>query len=99
MILLFMMGFPMIGCVIGFAIIYKTNGSGFFMGSAFRPQGLFRPAYRQEKTVERSFVHEPPGFCSSCGGNITTEDVEWVGPLSVKCPYCGATLPTTKREV
>jgi uncharacterized Zn-finger protein len=25
--------------------------------------------------------------------------VEWVGPLSIKCPYCGATLNTAKREV
>ncbi len=99
MILFFLMGIPMIGCLIGFAIIYKTNGSRGLIGSAFRPVGLFRPAYSQERTVEKNFVHEPPTFCSSCGGNITAEDVEWVGPLSVKCPYCGATLPTTKREI
>ncbi|MHA1908726.1 MAG: hypothetical protein ACW98Y_15610 [Candidatus Thorarchaeota archaeon] len=99
MILFFMMGFPIIGCIIGFAIIYKTNGSRGFMGFNFRGPGFFGASYKQERTVERNFVHGPPAFCSSCGGTITTEDVEWVGPLSVKCPYCGATLPTTKREI
>ena len=93
-ILFYMMGIPMIGALIGVTIILKTNGTRGFMGPIFRSAG-----YRSERTVERNFVHEPPAFCAGCGGNITSEDVEWVGPLSVKCPYCGATLPTTKREI
>jgi len=98
-ILFFMMVVPMIGFFVGFAIIIKTNpGSGFagglFGGSFFRHRyGL------ATQTVEKNYIHEPPAFCSSYGGSITSENIEWVGPLSVKCPYCAATLPTSKREI
>ncbi|MFW9908008.1 MAG: hypothetical protein ACFFEF_05490 [Candidatus Thorarchaeota archaeon] len=93
-ILFFMMGIPMIGAIIGIAIIIKTNGAFGIM----RPF-LSQARYGTGRTAERSYVHEPPSFCSSCGGSISAENIEWVGPLSVKCPYCGATLPTAKREV
>jgi len=48
---------------------------------------------------EKSYVHEVPDVCPNCGGDISSETVDWVGPLSAKCPYCGATLKTEKREI
>ncbi|MDF1540876.1 MAG: hypothetical protein P1Q69_18405 [Candidatus Thorarchaeota archaeon] len=99
MILFFMMGIPMIGFLLGAAIIIKSNPRSTFT-RGFMGGGLFAPRYeRGGQTVERNFIHEPPAFCSGCGGSITSEDIEWVGPLSVKCPYCGVTLPTSKREI
>jgi hypothetical protein len=52
-----------------------------------------------EAPREKSFIHEPPRFCKECGASLSSEEIEWVGPLSVKCPYCGATHATEKREV
>ena len=99
MILFFMMVIPMIGFLIGAAIIIKSSPSRSF-ATGFMGGGLFSPRFAEGgHSKERNFIHEPPSFCSSCGASISTEDVEWVGPLSVKCPYCGATLPTAKREI
>ncbi len=67
-----------------------TPGFGFF--GAMAQRNLDAPK-------EKSFVHEPPRFCTDCGASLSSEEIEWVGPLSVKCPYCGATHATEKREV
>ena len=85
---------PMGSFLVGAAImIYSMKGTG--QGSGFF-SGLDR---RVDRPKETSYVHEPPAYCSSCGGHISAETIEWVGPLTVKCPYCGATHPTVKRVV
>jgi len=90
-ILFYILVIPGIGCAIGIPLIVRSG-----MRGATTLQTRTRPPVTP---VERSFVHVPPSFCSSCGGSINSEHVDWVGPLSVKCPYCGATLATEKREV
>jgi hypothetical protein len=96
-ILFYVMVIPMMSALIGVGImIYGMKDS-----MPMRGFGLFgmmgaRPA---EAPKEKSFIHEPPRFCSECGATMSSEEIEWVGPLSVKCPYCGATHATEKREV
>jgi predicted RNA-binding Zn-ribbon protein involved in translation (DUF1610 family) len=90
-ILFYILVIPGIGCAIGIPILIRST-----MRGTATLQSRMRV---QTSTVERSFVHVPPPFCSSCGGKINSEHVDWVGPLSVKCPYCGATLATEKREI
>ncbi|MFO7836794.1 MAG: hypothetical protein R6V83_09070, partial [Candidatus Thorarchaeota archaeon] len=36
-----------------------------------------------------------PERCPSCGASLSPETVDWVGPLEVKCSYCGATVKAT----
>ncbi|MHA1864370.1 MAG: hypothetical protein ACTSWA_11425 [Candidatus Thorarchaeota archaeon] len=36
-----------------------------------------------------------PLKCPSCGGEVSHEGVDWVGPLEAKCGYCGSTLRAT----
>ena len=36
-----------------------------------------------------------PLKCPSCGGEVSHEEVDWVGPLEAKCGYCGSTLRAT----
>jgi hypothetical protein len=96
-ILLYMMVVPMISFLVGAGIIIY----GMKDSLPTRRIGLFgmMGTSSAEAPKEKSFIHEPPRFCSDCGATLSSEDIEWVGPLSVKCPYCGATHATEKREV
>lgn len=96
MILFYVLVIPMISFLVGAGIIVygmkdsiKTSRLGLF-GSI---------STRRAESRERSYIHEPPSFCKGCGASLNAESIEWVGPLSVKCPYCGATHATVKREV
>ena len=96
-ILFYVMVVPMLSFCIGAGIMMygmkdslPTRGFGIF--GAMAPRNLDAPK-------EKSYVHEPPRFCTDCGASLSSEEIEWVGPLSVKCPYCGATHATEKREV
>jgi len=91
-ILFFMMVVPMIGFFLGFVVIYKTNKN------VFPTYGMFRPV-RQAGSSEASYVHETPEKCPNCKGILSAENVEWVGPLTAKCPYCGSSVKTEKRRV
>jgi len=97
-ILLYMMLIPMVSFCIGAGIIVYGNKDAMPLGrSGF---GLFGAMARMDESPkERSFIHEPPSFCKDCGASLSSEEIEWVGPLSVKCPYCGATHRTEKREI
>jgi hypothetical protein len=96
-ILFYVMVVPMMSFLIGAGIIFY--GMKDSIGS--RGFGLFGMMGSRVPTTpkEKSFIHEPPRFCSECGATLSSEEIEWVGPLSVKCPYCGATHATEKREV
>jgi hypothetical protein len=92
-ILLLMLGVPMIGFLLGVIVIFKYGRVG--------PSHVF-PVFvprSQRVTPEKSFIHEPPRTCPNCKASLSMERAEWVGPLTLKCPYCGATVNTVKREV
>ncbi|NHI90345.1 MAG: hypothetical protein EAX87_12535 [Candidatus Thorarchaeota archaeon] len=96
-ILFYVLVVPMVSFLVGAGIMLygmrdslSTGGFGMF--------GMMRAA-ASEAPKEKSYVYEPPRFCTECGASISSEQIEWVGPLSVKCPYCGATLATEKREI
>lgn len=97
-ILFRMMLIPFTSFIIGaFVIIYATGG----LAKARRRSSLFGMGMfdTEERPREKSYIHEPPDVCPNCKAAISNEDVEWVGPLSARCPYCGATLKTQKREI
>lgn len=37
-----------------------------------------------------------PAVCPSCNAPIHGEEVQWTGPESASCPYCGSNLPMNK---
>ncbi|MFX1484540.1 MAG: hypothetical protein ACFFCP_15280 [Promethearchaeota archaeon] len=97
-ILFYILVIPMITALIGIGIIMYGIRDEIEMGGGF---GLFRtvqPRASQE-TREKTYIYEPPRFCKDCGASLSAENIEWAGPLTIKCPYCGATHPTEKREV
>ena len=97
LILFYVMVIPMLSFCIGAGIIVYANKDQMPMGRS----GLFggMMARNLDAPKERSYIYEPPRFCIDCGASLSSEDIEWVGPLSIKCPYCGATHATEKREV
>lgn len=44
-------------------------------------------------------VYQVPSRCPACGAAISNEDVDWVGPLQAKCPYCNAIFDAVKRRL
>lgn len=95
MILFYMMGIPMIGILIGLPLILKGVGTGRV--TSFNIFGAM--ASQASEREESSYVYEPPSFCSECGASLSMDSVEWAGPLTVRCPYCGNTMKTEKRKV
>ena len=94
MILFYALGIPMIGIIIAMPLILKGIGS-----EGGSPFGLFGIQRVRSTPEEASYIHEPPHFCSECGASLSMENVEWAGPLTVRCPYCGNTMKTEKRKI
>ncbi|NHI83944.1 MAG: hypothetical protein EAX81_06555 [Candidatus Thorarchaeota archaeon] len=54
---------------------------------------------RRSYSPRRKVVFQVPPMCPSCGAPLSTESVEWVGPLECQCPYCFATVEAEEREL
>ncbi len=40
-----------------------------------------------------------PQKCFNCGASIHTEKVNWTGPDSIECPYCGQALTVNFEKI
>ena len=54
------------------------------------------PEFSEQKKSGKS-IYQIPSVCPSCGAAISNEEVDWVGPLKAKCPYCNATIDAEER--
>jgi hypothetical protein len=95
-ILFYVLVIPMISALIGIGVILYGVRSSLGKVGTF---GLAAGPRYSSASKEKSYVYEPPRFCTDCGAALTSEGIEWVGPLTIKCPYCGATHATEKREI
>lgn len=67
----------------------------FIRGEEPEPSGI-----GVERIIEREVLltRRIPPICHKCGADVNPEEVDWVGPDTVRCPHCGASLVvTTKR--
>jgi hypothetical protein len=103
-ILFYVLVIPMISALVGIGVILYGNRHNIRRATRINraiwsgtPINIQTPTFSQQK--ERTFVHQPPRFCPDCGAVMNAEEIDWVGPLTVKCSYCGATVATEKREV
>ena len=48
--------------------------------------------------VDRRIIYQVPKKCPECGGSLSNEEVDWVGPLQAKCPYCRTTIEAQPAE-
>ncbi len=100
LILFYSLGLPMLGFLIAIPVLCTGVRSG--IGAASVRTVPFRyspPATQSQPVAEASYVYEPPTVCPDCGGKLTSSNIEWVGPLTVKCPYCGSSVEAVKRRV
>jgi hypothetical protein len=100
LILFYSLGLPMIGILIAIPVMC----TGVRRGIGAAPVGTVPlryspPATQGQPVAEASYVYEPPTICPDCGGKLTSSNIDWVGPLTVKCPYCGSSVPAVKRRV
>lgn len=42
---------------------------------------------------------ELPEKCPHCSAPLKDKEVDWVGPHTVECPYCGGVVKLTLRKV
>lgn len=91
-ILFFILVVPIIGCFIGLAVIMKSTKWNIMSGGPFR---TLQPA----RSSEATYIEELPTICPNCKASIATDSIEWVGPLTAKCPYCGSAIRTEKRQI
>jgi hypothetical protein len=73
------------------AISRRRDDMYTYSGDAFST-----PVTTHSRDRERE-LYQVPSRCPSCGASISTEDVDWVGPLQARCPYCGDTMDAEKR--
>ena len=48
--------------------------------------------------VDRRIIYQVPNKCPECGGSLSNEEVDWVGPLQAKCPFCRTTVEAQPKE-
>ena len=81
-----------------FAVLVVINGlqkNRARRSQSAYPTGTARPAV---VTVDRRVVYQLPRRCPECGGSLSNEEADWVGPLQAKCPYCHATVEAVPAE-
>ena len=84
------------------SVLYAAIASGKIRGTIehstfIRSEGAVAGA----KTVEREVMvaRKVPERCFKCGADMNPKEVEWVGPDSVRCPHCGATLAVKTERI
>jgi hypothetical protein len=71
-------------------------GSGYSISTT----GDAMYADRRAQPIRRSkVIFQVPTQCPSCGAPLSSENIDWVGPLQAQCPYCFATVDASEREL
>lgn len=55
--------------------------------------------YRSDIDTSKFLIPRVPEKCFKCGASIQHEKVNWTGPTSIECPYCGQSLAVDFEQV
>ncbi len=68
----------------------------FIRGEEPEPNGI-----GVERIIEREVIltRRIPTICHKCGADVNPEEVDWVGPDTVRCAHCGASLVVTTERL
>lgn len=53
----------------------------------------------EPESISQLAIPRIPDECSKCGAPVDSQEVEWVGPLSANCPYCGSELEVKFQKI
>ena len=73
-----------------------VEGDTFIRGEEPEPSGI-----GVERIIEREVIltRRIPPICHKCGADVNPEEVDWVGPDTVRCAHCGASLVVTTERL
>ncbi len=73
-----------------------VEGDTFIRGEEPEPSGI-----GVERIIEREVIltRRIPPVCHKCGADVNPEEVDWVGPDTVRCAHCGASLVVTTERL
>ncbi len=76
----------------------NVEGIPLFDESYIQPP-QFPRGWGSETVIEREVIEREvlltrriPPTCHKCGADVNPEEVDWIGPNTVRCPHCGASL-------
>jgi hypothetical protein len=49
-------------------------------------------------TMDHRINYQVPTNCPECGVSLSNDDVQWIGPLQAKCPFCQTTIEVQPSE-
>lgn len=64
-------------------------------------QSARKQSYDDSVTTDRQTIVMPriPEKCFNCGASIRPEKVDWIGPNSIECPFCGQALTVPFEKI
>lgn len=73
-----------------------VEGDTFIRGEEPEPSDI-----GVERIIEREVLltRRIPPICHKCGADVNPEEVDWVGPDTVRCAHCGASLVVTTERL
>ncbi|MGY5862747.1 MAG: hypothetical protein RTU09_10300 [Candidatus Thorarchaeota archaeon] len=78
----------------------SAEGISVFDDSYVQPP-QFPAGWGSETVVEREVLltRRIPPKCHKCGADVNPEEVDWIGPDTVRCAHCGASLVVTTERL
>jgi len=82
----------------------RSESSGTMEGIPLFDESYIQPprfpgGWGSETVIEREVVEREvllarriPSTCHKCGADVNPEEVDWIGPDTVRCAHCGASL-------
>ncbi|MFW9843293.1 MAG: hypothetical protein ACFFEV_01825 [Candidatus Thorarchaeota archaeon] len=66
-----------------------------------RDMTVYEDKPEKEHIIEREVLlrQRIPLECDNCGAPLSAEDIDWVGPDTVKCPNCGHSLRVETERI
>lgn len=52
----------------------------------------YQPSRPQNDSPSIMVLPQIPQKCCECDADLDPNEVKWIGPLTIECPYCGASL-------
>lgn len=75
----------------------QESGIGRYRSESIVYTGDYQ-LHPEPQTQNQETVYIIPSHCPSCGVALSTEEIDWVGPLQAKCPNCGAAIDAKERN-